>query len=185
MSLVRWSVALGLAGLCISAYLTLAHFAQGEVPLACIAGGPINCEQVTTSAESMVGPLPVAFLGVVWFAVLLGLIGPARAWLPSPVLLRLAWTAAGVAVVFYLVLLGVLWMFRAQLRERPGLGFLIAALGYAAIRFVLTFLRQETVIVLGLQEAQVIAVLTGLLALGLLAWRHFGLGRRLRSLPAV
>jgi phosphatidylglycerol---prolipoprotein diacylglyceryl transferase len=84
-----------------------------------------------------------------------------------------------------LVLLGVLWMFRAQLRERPGLGFLIAALGYAAIRFVLTFLRQETVIVLGLQEAQVIAVLTGLLALGMLAWRHFGLGRRLRSVPAV
>ena len=103
MSLVRWSVALGLAGLCISAYLTLAHFAQGAVPLACIAAGTINCEQVTTSAESMVGPLPVAFLGVVWFAVLLGLIGPARAWLPSPVLLRLAWTAVGVAVVFYLI----------------------------------------------------------------------------------
>ena len=39
----------------------------------------------------------------VWFAVLLGLIGPARAWLPSPVLVRLAWTAVGVTVVFYLI----------------------------------------------------------------------------------
>jgi hypothetical protein len=58
------------------------------------------------------------------------------------------------------------------------LGFLVAAIGYAAIRFVPTFLRQEPSIVLGLQEAQVIAVLNGLLALGVLAWRHFGLGRR-------
>jgi hypothetical protein len=53
----------------------------------------------------------------------------------------------------------------------PGLRFLCSALGYAAIRFGLTFLRQETVIVWGLQEAQVIALATALIMLPLLAQR--------------
>jgi phosphatidylglycerol:prolipoprotein diacylglycerol transferase len=68
-----------------------------------------------------------------------------------------------------LILLGVLWLLRK--RVQPGVSFLIAAIGYAVIRFVLTYLRQETVIVWGLQEAQVIALVTGIAALCVLAWR--------------
>lgn len=69
------------------------------------------------------------------------------------------------------VLLGLLWVFRERLRERTGLMFLVGAIGYAVIRFGLTYYRQETVIVWGLQEAQVIAVVTGVVALGVLIWR--------------
>jgi phosphatidylglycerol:prolipoprotein diacylglycerol transferase len=88
-------------------------------------------------------------------------------------------------MVAELVLLGALWIFREQLRNRPGLGFLVAAIGYAMIRFVLTFLRQEPTLVWGLQEAQIIAALTGILALGVVAWRHVGLVRRLRAIAAA
>jgi phosphatidylglycerol---prolipoprotein diacylglyceryl transferase len=68
-----------------------------------------------------------------------------------------------------IVLLAILWLLRKHLR--PGYTFLIAAVGYAIIRFGLTFLRQETVIAFGLQEAQVIALVTGIAALGVLTQR--------------
>jgi phosphatidylglycerol:prolipoprotein diacylglycerol transferase len=83
------------------------------------------------------------------------------------------------------LLLGALWLFRGRLRDRPGLSFLVASSGYAVIRFVLTFLRQESVVIWGLQEAQVIALLTGAVTLGFLAWRNFGIGRRLRPLATT
>jgi uncharacterized membrane protein len=98
MALPRWSALFGIFGLSISLYLTIVHYAHGGVPLACAAGGLVNCEQVTSSAESMIGRVPVAALGVMWFAVLLGLLASARGNA-----LRLAWTAIGVAFVFYLV----------------------------------------------------------------------------------
>jgi uncharacterized membrane protein len=98
VQLIRWSALLGVLGLGISLYLTLVHYTQGQVPLACATSGLVNCEQVTSSAESMVGPVPVAALGVVWFAVLLGVLASR----PTSLLL-LAWTAIGVAFVFYLM----------------------------------------------------------------------------------
>jgi phosphatidylglycerol:prolipoprotein diacylglycerol transferase len=69
------------------------------------------------------------------------------------------------------LLLAVLWLFRDRLRARPGLTFLVMAAGYAVIRFGLSYYRQETIVALGLQEAQVIAVVTGVVALGVLVWR--------------
>jgi phosphatidylglycerol:prolipoprotein diacylglycerol transferase len=69
------------------------------------------------------------------------------------------------------VLLGLLWLGRDSLARVPGLRFLTGAVGYAAIRFGLTYFREETIIVWGLQEAQVIALVTGLLALALLVVR--------------
>jgi phosphatidylglycerol:prolipoprotein diacylglycerol transferase len=80
-----------------------------------------------------------------------------------------------------LLLLG-LWLLRDRLRDRPGLGFLIAAVGYAVIRFGLTFLRQEPVLIWGLQEAQLIALATGLLALTVLVAR---LARRASPAPTA
>ncbi len=65
------------------------------------------------------------------------------------------------------LLLGLLWMGRKRLRA-PGEIFLVAAVGYAVIRFGLTFFRQESVILWGLQEAQLVALGTGIVAIALL-----------------
>jgi phosphatidylglycerol:prolipoprotein diacylglycerol transferase len=73
-----------------------------------------------------------------------------------------------------LLLLAVLWLARGRLRERPRGAFLLTAMGYAVIRFVLTYLRQEPVIAFGLQEAQLVAAVTGIVAAGVLVWRAAG-----------
>ena len=64
-----------------------------------------------------------------------------------------------VAVGF--LLLGI-WLARGRLRE-PGQKFTVAAIGYAVIRFSLTFYRQEAIVAWGLQEAQLFALATSLL----------------------
>lgn len=71
------------------------------------------------------------------------------------------------------LLLGALWLGRAQLRV-PGSLFLFAALGYSVIRFGLTFFRQEPVMFWGLQEAQVIALFAGVAVLALMVGRWLG-----------
>jgi len=76
------------------------------------------------------------------------------------------------------LLLGLLWVTRGR-PARPGTMFLLMTLGYGIIRFGLSFVRQETVIVFGLQEAQIIGMLTALLALGVL------IARSIRARPAV
>ena len=65
------------------------------------------------------------------------------------------------------LLLGLMWTGRRFL-QLPGETFLVAAIGYAIVRAGLTFFRQEPVILWGMQEAQVIGVVTGALAAGLL-----------------
>jgi phosphatidylglycerol:prolipoprotein diacylglycerol transferase len=70
-----------------------------------------------------------------------------------------------------LILLALLWLLRDRLRERPGFTFLLGAVGYALIRFGLTFYREEAIVLWGLQEAQLIALVTGLAALGAIVWR--------------
>ncbi len=90
-------------------------------------------------------------------------------------------------IVAELLLLAMLWLIRDRLRERPGAAFLVAAIGYGAIRFVLSFLRQERMLLLGLQEAQLIAVLTSLAAAVVLAVRFgvpksaYSVARRTRA----
>jgi len=62
------------------------------------------------------------------------------------------------------IILFLLWRFAERLLRRPGQMFVAGALGYALVRFVLTYFRQETVIVAGLQEAQVVALVTAIVA---------------------
>lgn len=104
MAIRGWAALLAFGGLGVSLYLTLVHYSSGAVPLACSTSGPVNCEQVTTSGPSNIGPLPVALLGVVWFLVMLGLIALERSTaqdvLPR---LELAWTSAGLLFVLYLI----------------------------------------------------------------------------------
>src|SRR5579871_895066 len=97
-----WPAILGVAGLLISAYLVGTHYFSEQVPLACATGGIVDCEQVTSSAESMVGPMPVALLGLVWFAVFLAILA-VRSWWQQAMLLQVVWAVAGLLTVFWLV----------------------------------------------------------------------------------
>jgi uncharacterized membrane protein len=106
--LPRWAsptvLLLALGGLGVSTYLTFAHYV-GAVTLACPDTGPINCEKVTTSPQSVIFGVPVAVLGLVFFAAMLLLAVP-RVWRnPNPVLrlTRLGLAVAGVGFAVYLI----------------------------------------------------------------------------------
>jgi uncharacterized membrane protein len=102
-SRTAWSIGVASVGLVVSVYLTATHYLAGQVPLVCVTNSIVDCAQVTTSAESMVGPLPVAVLGIVWFAAWLGLLAVARRIDGWPMRALLAWSVAGVLSVFYFV----------------------------------------------------------------------------------
>jgi uncharacterized membrane protein len=105
----RWlpvtTLVLCVVGLAISVYLTLAHYDKSAVSLVCPQGGAVNCEKVTTSAESVIFGVPVPVFGLVFFVAMLVANLP-RMW-ASPrreVLLgRLAFAIAGIGMVVYLV----------------------------------------------------------------------------------
>ncbi len=56
-----------LIGLVDAGYLTFAHFSKAQ--LYCSNSGIINCQAVTTSKLSTVIGIPIALLGLIWFAV--------------------------------------------------------------------------------------------------------------------
>jgi uncharacterized membrane protein len=96
--------ALGFAvtGLAVSAYLTVEHY-TGSTELACPENATINCAKVTTSSWSHLAGIPVAVLGLAYFAAMTLLALPA-AWrhrILDPA--RVLGVAAGMAMVVYLV----------------------------------------------------------------------------------
>jgi uncharacterized membrane protein len=103
----RLRVALSVAGLGISVYLTLLHY-DTDVPLVCSAGSFVDCASVLTSPSSMVMGVPVAAWGLLWFVVAIAL---AVAFLrhaseTKPGWLRragLGWALVGTATVLWLV----------------------------------------------------------------------------------
>ena len=107
----RWwgwaALALSLAGFGDSLYLTVEHFTQG-IPF-CPNTGFENCAKVTTSPQAEVfGVLPVALVGLVFFAVVVAVNLPAL-WRRGGLLGRrlaygrLALVVAGIGMVVYLV----------------------------------------------------------------------------------
>jgi uncharacterized membrane protein len=92
------------AGLAVSIYLTITHFTT-TVQLACSNTGTINCEKVTTSPQSYIAGVPVAVLGVVFFAAGAALCLPAawRSAAPALRYARIGWAVGGVATVVWLV----------------------------------------------------------------------------------
>lgn len=64
-------------------------------------------------------------------------------------------------IILNLAVFALLWRLRDRVAT-PGVLFLIYAIAYALIRFFLSFVREETVVLWGLQQAQVIG-LAGLL----------------------
>jgi uncharacterized membrane protein len=104
----RWAppaaAGLSLAGLGLSVYLTVEHFAAPGT-LACPANATVDCGRVTTSAQSTLLGVPVAVLGVVFFLAMTLACLPvawrrAEPWLRTA---RVAMAGAGVAFVLYLV----------------------------------------------------------------------------------
>ncbi|MDN5796425.1 MAG: vitamin K epoxide reductase family protein [Intrasporangium sp.] len=102
--LVPTSLVLVGIGLLTSAYLTYEHFTDNAT-LACTANGVVDCVKVTSSEWSTLFGIPMALLGLVFFAVLLVLCWPAvwrrgEAWLDGA---RLGWLTIGLGMVVYLV----------------------------------------------------------------------------------
>jgi uncharacterized membrane protein len=98
------SLGLSLAGLAVATYLTIEHF-NTALTLACPDTGRINCQRVTTSHYSHLAGIPVAVLGVVYFAVATALMTP-RAWRSTSATLRwtrIGWVSLGLLTVVYLV----------------------------------------------------------------------------------
>jgi uncharacterized membrane protein len=100
------ATALTLGGIGVSIYLTIAHY-NTKVTLACPDTGLINCEKVTTSSYSMQFGIPLAVLGLAFFAVTLLLQNP-WAWRSSSRLLRRARLA--VAGGSALMVLWLIWV---------------------------------------------------------------------------
>lgn len=108
MRLARWvvptTIALTLAGVAVSVYLTIAHFSNPDL-LVCADTGTVNCTAVTTSEYAKLVGIPVALLGLLWFAGMFALCLP-PAWQSDrrPVhLARMAGAIAGIGFVLWLV----------------------------------------------------------------------------------
>jgi uncharacterized membrane protein len=98
------SLVLVVAGLAVAAYLTVEHY-TASTTLACPETGVVNCQKVTTSAQSAVLGIPVALLGLLFFVAMLPLSLPLawRSGYPALRWARLAFAVVGVGFVFYLV----------------------------------------------------------------------------------
>ncbi|MEV4508898.1 vitamin K epoxide reductase family protein [Dactylosporangium sp. NPDC049525] len=102
----RWvppaSLVLAVLGLAVSVYLTIEHY-TASTTLACPDTGALNCLKVTTSEQSKLFGVPVAVLGLVYFAVMLALSLLWRTPRRDVRLGRLAFSAVGVLFVAWLV----------------------------------------------------------------------------------
>jgi uncharacterized membrane protein len=98
--------ALALAGLGVSAYLTVAHFTESAL-LGCTESGLVDCTKVTTSPQSYVFGIPVAVLGLAFYLVVAALMSPwawrAPRYRREIYLIRMAAMVAGIGFVLYLL----------------------------------------------------------------------------------
>jgi uncharacterized membrane protein len=134
------TVVIAIAGVAVSAYLTYAHYASSAI-LACSGSGLVDCERVTTSAQSIVAGIPVAVLGLVWFIATVAFVSPAawRSHAPWVRWARLADVGVGMAMV--------LWLLYAEL-------FVIRAIClWCTVVHVLVFALFVLVMLYGWEEA--------------------------------
>jgi uncharacterized membrane protein len=108
VSAPRWalptSLALSVAGLAVSAYLTFEHYSSSST-LACPETGVVNCMKVTTSSYADLLGVPVALLGLLYFVAMCALCTP-QAWASTNGLVhraRLLAVSTGAVFVLYLV----------------------------------------------------------------------------------
>jgi uncharacterized membrane protein len=95
---------LSVAGLLVSAYLTVEHY-SASTTLACPNTGVVNCQKVTTSAQSSFLGAPVALLGLLFFVAMVAATLPAvwRWTWPAVRYTRVGLTVLGVGFVIYLI----------------------------------------------------------------------------------
>jgi uncharacterized membrane protein len=102
--LVWTSFVLAIAGLADAAYLAYEH-GSGSNSLACPDTGHINCTKVTTSTYAELHGIPVAYLGLAFFVVLVVVMSP-WAWASRSALVRwgrVVLVSGGTAFAIYLV----------------------------------------------------------------------------------
>lgn len=106
----RWwgwaATVLSVSGVGVALYLTIDHF-TGALPV-CAATGVIDCAKVTTSSESYLAGIPVALLGLLFFAAMAvvnvpPLWQPGGRWRTGLAWARLAMSVAGMGFVVWLV----------------------------------------------------------------------------------
>jgi uncharacterized membrane protein len=101
-----WPVALllTLIGLGVATYLTIQHY-DTHLTLSCPNTGLINCEKVTTSAQSRLFGVPVALLGLLYYVGMIPWQLPItwRSADPRVRYGRLLYCGSGIAFVIYLV----------------------------------------------------------------------------------
>jgi uncharacterized membrane protein len=99
----------GVAGIAISAYLTVVHYSA--LPLVCTTAGVISCERVLSSPYSVIAGsgLPTSAAGIIWFSVSTGLAAVQLTGGRAPAIVRwhLLWSAIGLATVIFLVFLEI------------------------------------------------------------------------------
>jgi uncharacterized membrane protein len=95
------AVALSVAGVAVSIYLTVLHFI-GFAP-ACPTSGTINCEAVLSSSYAVIAgtAVPTSAAGIAWFAI------SAALWTRPFGRPQLVWSALGVVTVLYLVFIEI------------------------------------------------------------------------------
>lgn len=97
------SLVLCAIGVALSGYTMWVHYHPGS--LVCVSAGPIDCQAVLTSAQSVVLGIPIPFFGIVFFATLGALCLPV-AWRSQIEWIhwaRLVAVVVGICMVFYLV----------------------------------------------------------------------------------
>jgi uncharacterized membrane protein len=108
-ALAAASAIAGVAGIGVSAYLTVVHYSA--LPLACPTGGVIGCERILASPYGVIAGsvLPTSTAGIVWFAISAALAIGQLAGRDSQLVLRihLVWSAIGLAIVLYLVFIEI------------------------------------------------------------------------------
>lgn len=110
----RWAIittfVLSLIGLGLSIFLTISHFDNTVILNACpTGGGTIDCEAVTTSAQSYFLGIPVAILGLGTYLVMTVLNSP-RAWHAKNY-----WLHVARFVIAIISMLFVFWLLYAEL----------------------------------------------------------------------
>jgi uncharacterized membrane protein len=102
----RWpglaSLIVAVIGLAVSVYLTIEHY-TASTTFACPESATINCQKVTTSHWSHLGPIPVAVLGLVFFVAMTALCLPAAWRVRALEPVRVIGAAVGVVVALVLV----------------------------------------------------------------------------------
>jgi len=96
------TLVLSVLALAVSIYLTVEHYAAPN-SLACPDTGAINCTKVTTSKWSELGPVPLALLGAIYFAIMAALCLPMSWRVAALDRVRVVGAVGGVATALYLV----------------------------------------------------------------------------------